>query len=41
MKGEFLTVGERTARDKKMLADYLDGNARDLNAPPSMRKKKK
>jgi dihydroxynaphthoic acid synthetase len=27
-------------RDKKMLADYLDGNARDLNAPPSMRKKK-
>jgi dihydroxynaphthoic acid synthetase len=28
-------------RDKKMLAEYLDGNARDLNAPPSMRKKKK
>lgn len=27
-------------RDKKMLAQYLDGNARDLNAPPSMRKKK-
>jgi dihydroxynaphthoic acid synthetase len=27
-------------RDKKMLAEYLDGNARDLNAPPSMRKKK-
>ena len=27
-------------RDKKMLADYLDGNARDMNAPPSMRKKK-
>ena len=27
-------------RDKKMLADYLDGNARDLNAPPSMRRKK-
>jgi dihydroxynaphthoic acid synthetase len=28
-------------RDKKMLAEYLDGNARDLNAPPSMRAKKK
>ena len=28
-------------RDKKMLADYLDGNERDMNAPPSMRKKKK
>ncbi|MEQ1773545.1 MAG: enoyl-CoA hydratase-related protein [Burkholderiales bacterium] len=28
-------------RDKKMLAEYLDGNARDLNAPPSMRKKKR
>ncbi len=27
-------------RDKKMLESYLDGNARDLNAPPSMRKKK-
>ena len=27
-------------RDKKMLAQYLDGNARDLNSPPSMRKKK-
>lgn len=27
-------------RDKKMLAQYLDGNERDLNAPPSMRKKK-
>ncbi len=27
-------------RDKKMLASYLDGNARDLNAPPSMRRKK-
>ena len=27
-------------RDKKMLAEYLDGNARDLNAPPSMRKRK-
>ncbi len=27
-------------RDKKMLADYLAGNERDLNAPPSMRKKK-
>ena len=28
-------------RDKKMLADYLDGNARDMNAPPSMRKLRK
>jgi dihydroxynaphthoic acid synthetase len=28
-------------RDKKMLTEYLDGNARDLNAPPSMRKKKR
>jgi len=28
-------------RDKKMLAEYLDGNERDLNAPPSMRVKKK
>ena len=27
-------------RDKKILAEYLDGNERDLNAPPSMRKKK-
>ena len=27
-------------RDKKMLAEYLDGNERGLNAPPSMRKKK-
>jgi dihydroxynaphthoic acid synthetase len=27
-------------RDKKMLESYLDGNARDMNAPPSMRKKK-
>ncbi len=27
-------------RDKKLLADYLDGNARDLNTPPSMRKKR-
>jgi len=27
-------------RDKKMLESYLDGNAQDLNAPPSMRKKK-
>ena len=26
-------------RDKKMLAEYLDGNKRGLNAPPSMRKK--
>jgi dihydroxynaphthoic acid synthetase len=28
-------------RDKKMLAEYLDGNAKDLNSPPSMRAKKK
>ncbi len=28
-------------RDKKMLAEYLAGNERDLNAPPSMRAKKK
>jgi dihydroxynaphthoic acid synthetase len=27
-------------RDKKMLAEYLAGNEKDLNAPPSMRKKK-
>jgi dihydroxynaphthoic acid synthetase len=27
-------------RDKKMLADYLKGCENDLNAPPSMRKKK-
>jgi len=28
-------------RDKRELARYLDGCARDLNAPPSMRKKRK
>ena len=28
-------------RDKRELARYLDGFARDLNAPPSMRKKRK
>jgi hypothetical protein len=27
-------------RAKKELADYLQGNAKDLNAPPSMRGKK-
>jgi naphthoate synthase len=28
-------------RDKRELARYLDGCARDLNAPPSMRRKRK
>ncbi|MNC95818.1 hypothetical protein D3C83_130250 [compost metagenome] len=28
-------------RDKRELAQYLDGCERDLNAPPSMRRKRK
>jgi naphthoate synthase len=28
-------------RDQKALAEYLDGCARDLNAPPAMRVKRR